>query len=513
MTASVFDIHPLVESIARNLSSEELCCCLRVSYAWNTNFSPFLWRRIRLCSEQDYGKFDRPVTLRVLARHANQVQTVETSIPRLLDLLNYTYPVPNLSSLSVRTLGRASSALVQFLGQSTNLQTLELLGYFGPGPVVEQFLSTLRSHPRLRELSVTTGSFSYTPKTMIRRLFLSSGNLETIIANIHVGTEELPPASEALLAELRELTGSETPSFKVKDLTIGPSLYRGSDLFAGFLRFCPNIERLSIPAVYHEAKSQCVTDTEDPYPNILRSMKRLRHLAVCSGGLVTTSAAALILSCSTLESYRGPGCEENPRYVIGSLLSKHRDTLTVVELNGHGLFWAVTGLVQSFLCMCPHLRTFWAKGSNKAVSTVQHPMPCLQHEVDTSCWGSSSWTCLNLKTLEMSFRSRLLDTSARDIQGAVGQSLEQPDDIDYSPEFVPEFLVLQLGRLKKLEALVLRRVTQVEEGVVTKLEAPREELYETSQKQVAYLFETVSTLPEMRRAELRACEKQWSYRR
>ncbi|KAG0348383.1 hypothetical protein BG005_011563 [Podila minutissima] len=320
MAASVFDIHPLVEAIARNLSPEELCCCLRVSYAWRTNFSPYLWRRIRLYSEQHYGKFNTPLTLGALARRTNQVQIVETNIPRLLDLLSDTYPLYNLSTLRVGALGCSSSSLVQLLGQSTNLQTLELLGYFGPGPVVEQFLSTLRSHPRLRELSVTTGSYTYTPKAMIWRLLLSCGNLETIFAKTHFDTKEFPPTSEALMAEVRELTGSETPSFKVKDLTIGPSLYSGDDLFASFLRFCPN----------------------------------------------------------------------------------------VVRLNG----------------------------------------------------------------------------------------------IDYSPEFVPEFLVLQLGRLKKLEGLVLRRVTQMGLGVEAKLQALHEELYEMGRQQVTHLFETLSTLPEMRRVEL-----------
>lgn len=501
MAASVFDIHPLVEAIARNLSPEELCCCLRVSYAWRTNFSPYLWRRIRLYSEQHYGKFNTPLTLGALARRTNQVQIVETNIPRLLDLLSDTYPLYNLSTLRVGALGCSSSSLVQLLGQSTNLQTLELLGYFGPGPVVEQFLSTLRSHPRLRELSVTTGSYTYTPKAMIWRLLLSCGNLETIFAKTHFDTKEFPPTSEALMAEVRELTGSETPSFKVKDLTIGPSLYSGDDLFASFLRFCPNVERLSIPVVYYAAISQVVT--EDPYPNILRStMKSLRHLVVCSGGLVTTSATALIHSCPTLESYRGHGCEENPQFVISTLLNKHHDTLTVVELSGHGLFWTVTGLVQSFLCMCPHLRTFRARGSIKTVSTVQSSTPSLHYEVDTACWGSSLWTCLNLNILEISFRSRLLDTSTRDSQGADGLSLEQSDGIDYSPEFVPEFLVLQLGRLKKLEGLVLRRVTQMGLGVEAKLQALHEELYEMGRQQVTHLFETLSTLPEMRRVEL-----------
>ncbi|KAF9289492.1 hypothetical protein BGZ74_000719 [Mortierella antarctica] len=153
---------------------------------------------------------------------------------------------------------------------------------------------------------------------MIRRLLLSCGNLETIFAKTHFDTKEFPPTSEALMAEVCELTGSETPSFKVKDLTIGPSLYSGDDLFASFLHFCPNVE--------------------------------------------------------------------------------------------HG--------------------------------------------------------------------------------------------IDYSPEFVPEFLILQLGRLKKLEGLVLRHVTQMGLGVEAKLQALHEELYEMGRQQVAHLFETLSILPEMRRVEL-----------
>ncbi|KAG0031504.1 hypothetical protein BGZ82_006951 [Podila clonocystis] len=240
MATSVSDIHPLVEAIAHDLTPNDLCSCLRVSYAWNINFSPFLWRRIRLYSERQYGKFDTPLALGALALHINQVQVEETNIPRFLDLLNDT-SLHNLSTLRMDTLARPSSALVQLLSLSTNLQSLELLGYFGPSPIVEQFLSTLRSHPRLRELSHDPATAPQLRKTW--KLF-------------SLDTKEFPPTPEALLAEVWEFTGSESPTFKVKDLTIGPSLYSGGDIFASFLRFCPNVERLNIQVLYHAAIPQ-----------------------------------------------------------------------------------------------------------------------------------------------------------------------------------------------------------------------------------------------------------------
>lgn len=500
-TALVFDIHPLVESIAHNLTPGDLCCCVLVSYAWHTNFSRFLWHRIRLYSEQNYGKFDTPNALGALARHVDQVQVVETNIPRLLDLLD-NYPLRSLSTLRVGSIDRSSRALVQMFARSTNLQTLELLGYFGqPGPIVEQFLLTLRTHPRLREFNVTIGSYTYTPKAMIRRLLLSCGNLETIFAKMHFESKELPSASEALLAEVRELTGSESPSFKVKDLTIGPSLFNSDDLFADFLRFCPNVEQLDIPVVFHNTSPGYLT--KNPYPSILRStMKGLRHLTVCSRGAVNTSATELILSCTALQSYYGQGYEEDPRYVVGALLNSHHSTLTVVELSGHGLYWTSNGLVHSFLCMCPSLRIFRARGSTKAVNTAQSPMRCPQQGVDTALWSSSLWACEDLISLEVSFRSRLLHTNSPDARSG-GESLELLDDVDdFSTEFVPELLVLQLGRLKKLERLLLRRITQVGEGGAAKLQELPKEQYETSRKQVSRLFATLSTLPELRRVEL-----------
>lgn len=502
-TALVFDIHPLVESIAHNLTPKDLCCCVLVSYAWYTNFSRFLWRRIRLNSEQHYGKFDTPSALGAFARHVDQVQVVETNIPRLLDLLSDNRPLHSLSTLRVGTIGRSSSALVQLFSRSTNLQTLELLGYFGqPGPIVEQFLLTLRSHPRLREFSVTTGSYTYTPMAMIRRLLLSCGNLDTIFAKVHFESKELPSASEALLAEVRELTGSESPSFKVRNLTIGPSLYNGDDLFADFLRFCPNVEQIDIPVVFHNTSPGCLN--KNPYPSILRStMKGLRHLTVCSRGTVNTSAPELILSCTALQSYYGQGYEENPRYVVGALLNNHHSTLTVVELSGHGFYWTTNGLVHSFLCMCPSLRIFRARGSTKKVNTAQSPMPWPQQVVDTALWSSSLWACEDLISLEVSFRSRLSNTNTPDPQSREGESLELPDGIDdFSAEFVPEFLVLQLGRLKKLESLLLRRITQVGEGRAAKLQELPKDHYETSRKQVSRLFAALSTLPELRRVEL-----------
>lgn len=193
-------------------------------------------------------------------------------------------------------------------------------------------------------------------------------------------------------------------------------------------------------------------------------------------------AARHIDACTDLESYIDPEYMPSSGPVINSL-SKHRNTLTVIELRGDGLFWRPIGAIQTFLCTCPSLQKFSAKGTE----TYKHM------EEDSGHWKTSLWTCSNLKTLEIDFASRLVET-------------REPDKGDRALEYVPEFLVLQLGRMAELEGISLRRVVENGKGPMTDMRTMPTEHYETSRKQVSMMLTTLSTLPELRRVELQGMQ-------
>lgn len=142
-SASIFEIHPLVESLCRNFTLHDLTCCIVVSSTWNINFSPFLWRRIRLYSESNYARFNTPLALAAAVRHCGLVQIIETNISRLLDLFDDAYSFHNLSTLRISYFGPSAGAFVQLVGHSTNLQTLELLSYLtNKSPSLNSFLQS-----------------------------------------------------------------------------------------------------------------------------------------------------------------------------------------------------------------------------------------------------------------------------------------------------------------------------------------------------------------------------------
>lgn len=408
----------------------------------------------------------------------------------MLDIFADVEPFHNLSTLRISSLGLSASAFVLLFGRSPNLQTLEMLDYFDqPGPIVEQFLAILRNHPRLRKLLVCSLGMSL--KAMARRLFLSCGNLDKIELGLYLLTTETPvPTPRALLDEVCELTGSASPSFKVRDLKLSFSMELGEP-YLDLLRMCPNVERFAMRVV------TCGSGKDDPCPFILKStMRALRHLTLYTTESSTILAAGLIDVCASLESYSDPEYMPNPQAVI-SALNRHHNTLTVVELRGRGLVWTPPGAVQAFLCTCPSLSKFSAKDSEIYQGLEQ----------DIGRWSTSLWTCEGLKTLEIDFESRLVDTKISGSCSGQGSQLDQTGGSgDNASEFVPTFLVFQLGRMKKLEELVLRRVEAESERVITDILAMRKEQYEATRSQVTRMLTTLSTLPELRRVEFLGME-------
>lgn len=499
-SASVFDIHFLVGTISKNLAPRDIRHCTLICHAWYSRFSPFLWRNIRIFQNLASDRFHYPEAQTALVRFANNVRSVHSFWPRAEATLA-THAINNLTILKISSIGSVP-AFVDLFSRSHNLRLLDMTCPLRDASVVERFLSVLRNHHRLQELRMRLFD---TPTPITRRILLSCGNLDKILIKVSMGIDENPkPAHDALLAEMVELAGSESPSFKVRDLEINSGIKLGDPLFL-LLGLCPNIERFTAPSSYFWSRilTDTVTEVVTELASRMRStMKKLRYLDMGMSDMHGKYTADIIEACTGLVGYAGLHDQREPQIAISTLQSHHRDTLTVVDLCASGLIWTAAGVLQSFLCACLHLQSFTAMGpldSRKAYPYKGYLVPDEQHqEEDTARSCMSSWASKSLRELRLTFKSRCWGGLSEAKEGHEQGSIHSKDS---QVEYVPESLIEQLGYQTKLQELWLGRATKVPEGAEYTFWDMSEEQLETGRKQVSQLLATLKMLPWIRRLE------------
>ncbi|KAG0086400.1 hypothetical protein BGZ93_000134 [Podila epicladia] len=510
-TASVFDIHLLVETISRNLSPHDIRYCTLVCHSWYARFSPFLWRNIRIFQKLACDQFHYPEALTALVRYAHNVRSVHSFWPRAEATLA-AHAINNLTVLEVSSTGSVP-AFVDLFSHSHNLRMLDMTCLLQDKAVAERFISVLRSHRQLQELRMRLFN---TPRPTTRRILLCCGNLDKILIKVSMGSTEVPelslsvgvpfPTHGNILAEMVELAGSESPSFRVRDLEINSGIKLGDPLFL-LLGLCPNVERFTVPSSYYW--SQILTDTVSEVVTELAlrvrsTMKKLRHLDMGVSDMHGQYAADIIVACSDLITYAGLHDQREPQIAISALQSMHRDTLTVVDLCASGLVWTAAGVLQTFLCACPNLLSFTAMGPLDPRKT--HPykgyiVPDEQRQQEVTERSSGSlWTCKGLRDLKLTFKSRCWNAGPRELREGEYEH-GSVYDLDSQVEYVPESLIEQLGSLAMLQELWLGRATSLPEGAEYTFWDLTEEQVETSQKQASKLLATLSTLPWIRRLQ------------
>ncbi|KAF9390892.1 hypothetical protein CPB97_008132 [Podila verticillata] len=499
-SASVFDIHLLVGTISKNLTPRDIRHCTLVCHAWYTRFSPFLWRNIRIFQKLASDRFHYPEAQTALVRFANNVRSVHSFWPRAEATLAV-HAINNLTVLKISSTGSVP-AFVDLFSRSHNLRLLDMTCLLQDATVVERFLSVLRNHQRLQELRMRLFN---TPTPITRRILLSCGNLDKILIKVSMGIDENPkPAHDAIHAEMVELAGSGSPSFKVRDLEINSGIKLGDPLFL-LLELCPNIERFTAPSSYFWSQilTDTVTDVVTELASRMRStMTKLRYLDMGMSDMHGKYTADIIEACTGLVGYVGLHDQREPQIAISALQSHHRNTLTVVDLCASGLVWTAAGVLQSFLCACPHLQSFTAMGPLDPRKT--HPykgyfVPDEQRQEEgTARSCMSSWASKSLKELKLTFKSRSWGGLSEAREGHEQGSIHSKDS---QVEYVPESLVEELGCQTKLQELWLGRVTRVPEGAEYTFWDMTKEQLETGREQVSQLLATLSTLPWIRRLE------------
>ncbi|KAF9311191.1 hypothetical protein BG003_007688 [Podila horticola] len=486
-TTSVFDIHLLLESICRSLSPRDLRQCVLVSHTWNSTFSPFLWRIVRLHDISFCERFQEEETQAALARYSDNIQLLQVDTPDMLGAFSI-HTMHHLTILKIDSLENPSSLFVDLIRQSSSLQDLEMAYFSNDGPpcVIDRFLSVLRAHRRLKSIKVyDDGSISV---AMARRLLLSCGNLDTVFLEVFSQrSHESVVTPEAWLSDLRELIGSESPTFKVRNLTFDGDVDSGGP-YVGFLKWCPNVERFAVPSTYD--LPECVKGMAS---TIGSTMKKLQHLDLGLTDLSGYWAQMLIDECTGLKTFSNAYNQYDPHLTMDALLRKHQNTLTEVDLSANRLVWTAAGVLQDFLCACPNLCSFVAMGPYDQRHRLPHSgyrVPEKQRTMEgTVRQHASLWTCPNLKVLKLCFKSRRWDTT----EAGGGER---------KIEYVPESLMSQLGQLSKLEDIWLARVEVVRDGAEFTFRDMTAEQIQTSREQTSRLLSVLSTLSALRRVAI-----------
>ncbi|KAG0356197.1 hypothetical protein BG005_004890 [Podila minutissima] len=277
--------------------------------------------------------------------------------------------------------------------------------------------------------------------------------------------------------------------------------------YLGFLSRCLNLEHFATAAceLTHEAVLALAA--------VLSKLPNLRSLDLSPSVWNGELAHELVDACPTgLTSYRGTRRQRDVIRVVRALQAR-RAVLTVVHLDWSGLVWTAASVLQTFLCMCPRLQTFSAMGSlNRFRACLRREEMGVQRTVEETSgerFCVSSWACeKTLKCLHIIFKSRLWDTETGECVDEEEMwirlpSLEEgePSGHDREFEFIPEALVLQLGRLHQLEKLWLGRTT-VPVGAGFRFADMTDEQNGTSRAQMSKMLQALSTLRGLRSAQL-----------
>lgn len=131
-TTSVFDIHLLLESIYRRLSPRDLRQCVLVSHTWNSTFSPFLWRIVRLHDISFCERFQEEETQAALARYSDNIQLLRVDTPDMLGAFSI-HTMHHLTILKIDSLENPSSLFIDLIRQSSSLQDLETAYFSNDG--------------------------------------------------------------------------------------------------------------------------------------------------------------------------------------------------------------------------------------------------------------------------------------------------------------------------------------------------------------------------------------------
>lgn len=95
---SVFDIHLLLDSICRDLTTLDVRRCTLVCRDWNASFGPYLWQTIVIRRRSTYNRFNSSTLIARLAQHSKTIHSLDSDFPEVWPVF-LTVPLDNLTVL------------------------------------------------------------------------------------------------------------------------------------------------------------------------------------------------------------------------------------------------------------------------------------------------------------------------------------------------------------------------------------------------------------------------------
>ncbi|KAG0342968.1 hypothetical protein BG000_010861 [Podila horticola] len=470
-SAAVFDIHFLQDAICHDLTTRDIRRCMLVCRSWRTNFEPYLWRYINVRKRLTFNKIMSPRVQKKLAENARRIQSVDSIFAEIWPLFQ-NIPLNNLTVLKSPSLAtrhsnltnnqKYASNIIDLIIASPNLQILET-GFLGRSEGdSKRFMVAIRNHVNLRELSVVAANSIYC-KT-IRHLLFSCGNLEKLRIQAYIYGYRQAETKEQDRQELLAITGSRTPTFKLKELSFKcQEYYNFSYYLIPTLLLCPQLERFTAPRLHY------LTGYSDIAEVLSLTTKRLQHLDMSAVETLGSHAVLFINACVGLRTYRGAFHHTGVQDVYEALL-KHSSTLEVLDLQGTGTDSVASAMIQRLLLQCPNLEQLLAMGPLKKLGpgAWTHGDPILEErhpavEPNAALYRASG----RLRVLKLRFWG-----------------------------VVPEQLVAGLGRWTQLEDLRLGWVRHQDEELT-------ESEIEVHRTNVSKLLDVLSKLDKLKRLELR----------
>ncbi|KAK3837661.1 MAG: hypothetical protein JOS17DRAFT_731554 [Linnemannia elongata] len=455
--ATVFDIYLLVELICAQLTLRDIRRCCLVSKDLYHNFSPCLYKTISIHRKSTFNKFHRPESLAALARHHDQVTHVtcefaqiwKTLLDRhchnLVTLTSDRLPKRHSNADTNRHQTRYISDLIEV---NPRLYSVHLGQFLFEPEVVSRFCSVLRNHSQIRELSIVSPN-SYVSFTTIRLIMWSSVRLEKLCLDVRSLYSSATEMSDLQFQDYLDLTGSKSPVFSLKELSIPINLYEyETGAFLRFLEYTPHVERFVSPMFYW---------IEGLPSGIQTRMTSIQYLNVYSIGIHGSLVAQIVSLCGNLKSFVSSHYQTGTNFVAGALLEHHRETLEEVRMVGASRMTSVQ--VLSFITECPKLQIFDAMCTTKKSSPDREMMArqrigdpiLLTTDMDAAA-STIPWACTGLKVLKLRY-------AVPEIAHQDNDEEEEQEESEESDEWVfPKALYERIAELTELETLWLGRV-------------------------------------------------------
>ncbi|KAF9390891.1 hypothetical protein CPB97_008131 [Podila verticillata] len=521
-TISVFDIHLLLDTICRDLTTQDVRRCLLVCRDWHASFEPYLWRTIVIRRRSSYKQFNSSSLIQArLAQRSKTIHSLESVFPEVWPVF-LTVPLDNLTVLKSPSLPqrqahslvneRYGPQLMHLIAVCPKLEVLHVGFLNSTNGENNLLLPAIRRLRHLRELHIE--NYDRINCQHVRQWLLSSCRLEKLHIRLPIGGYHRAKKPEEDAADILELNGSQIESASITDLSFACRVYDCADYtFLPFLRLCSKLERFAMPNMYSfYAVSNVAT--------ILASTAtRLRHLDLRTTDIHASNAAVLIRACHGLETFIGSRHRRQAQLVVSALL-EHRDTLRVLDFEKTHTGNMTGAMLQSLLCACPNLDTFSAL-SARVEGKIEALMDPVVRGPDLEPPGGQGmlWACDRLRVLRLQFESQVgVFQDQRPLDGKIHFFREEVGCVGHLIEVVPTALIAQLGRLAHLEELHLGRATdsffdpkvlQRPSAHIDKeaLDRENQRQLEMHRENVSQLLRALSILKNLKRLELRGLKK------